>query len=296
MTAIGAEWGTAVAQGLPPGAPQLFATQVTANPVTLTWAAGPGGAPSQYVIVAGTTPGAADLGTFPMGLATAVTANAPVGVPIFVRVVAQNAVGSAASNQINFSLGGGTSSIPQRAAYRVQIDGAILQSGGVTSTFSIGAALFVLPSIDPAAVGVRNGPNPVDIAIFTDSSPILGTAGALYFGTNTSFCQFIGCRLGLTAVDTSFVTVDPGQGLVNVVVDGNVFGLPTARLNTFNIFNARTSIVAQIYNIIAGQMALQFGAGGQTIRGAIALGGTSGFSTGFVTTVYQAQLSGVRVQ
>ena len=289
-------WSRADAQGLAPAPPILVATQVTANPVTLTWSPRPGGVPTAYVIVAGTAPGAADLGTFPMGLGTSVTANAPTGVPIFVRVVAVNGAGAAASNEISFIIGAPAGAIPQQALYRIQITGQVLQSGGITSQFSVGAFLMLVPTIDPLAIGVRNGPNPVDVGIFTDVSPIIGNAGALYFGTNTAFCAVIRCTTAASAIDTTFVAVNPAQGRVDITVDGNVFGLPAARLNIFNIFNARTSLVAQIYNILAGQIALQFGPGAQTVTGAIALGGSSGFTGPVVSTIYEATLTGVRVQ
>lgn len=289
--------GAAVAQGLGPGPPTLVATQVAANPVTLTWAPGPGGAPTGFVIVAGTAPGAANLGTFPMGLATTVTANAPVGTPVFVRVIAVNNAGSASSNEISFALGAAAGGIiPQQALYRVQINGEVVQQGGVTSRFSVPAFVMIVPTIDPAAFGVSNGPNPIDVGIFTDPSPIVGVAGALYFGTNTSLCGVIGCNTRFSALDTTFVTVNPAQGSVNIVVDGNLFGLTAARLNIFNIFNARTSLLAQIYHVLTGQVVLQFGNGAQTVAGSLALGGSSGFSGPYVTTVYQATLTGVRVQ
>lgn len=87
-----------------PGAPTLVATQVSANPVTVNWSPGPGGAPAAYTIHAGTSPGASNLLVAPMGLATGVTAVAPVGVPLYVRVVASNGAGQAVSNEISFVL------------------------------------------------------------------------------------------------------------------------------------------------------------------------------------------------
>lgn len=93
-----------VALPTPPGAPTLVATQVAANPVTLSWSPGPGGSPSSYTIYAGTAPGASDLVVAPLGAATSISAVAPVGRPIYVRVVAANAAGSATSNEIAFAL------------------------------------------------------------------------------------------------------------------------------------------------------------------------------------------------
>lgn len=88
----------------PPGPPTLALAQVSANPVTLSWAPGPGGSPTNYTLYAGTSPGASNLAVAPMGSATSISAAAPVGVPIYVRVVATNAGGSATSNEVTFTV------------------------------------------------------------------------------------------------------------------------------------------------------------------------------------------------
>ena len=93
-----------VALPQPPGPPVLVATQTASNPVTLNWSAGPGGSPTSFAVVAGTSSGASDLAVVPMGLATGISAVAPVGIPIYVRVVAANAAGQAASNEVMFVL------------------------------------------------------------------------------------------------------------------------------------------------------------------------------------------------
>ncbi len=87
----------------PPGAPTLTA-HAASNPITLSWAAGAGGPPQSYTLLAGTSTGAADLGTFGVGSASSVSANAPIGVPLFVRVAAHNAAGIAVSNEVSFAL------------------------------------------------------------------------------------------------------------------------------------------------------------------------------------------------
>jgi len=89
----------------PPGAPTLSMTQATSNPVTLNWAPGAGGTPTSYTIYAGTSPGASNLVVNGMGMATSVTAVAPVGTPVYVRIVASNAAGSATSNEVAFTVG-----------------------------------------------------------------------------------------------------------------------------------------------------------------------------------------------
>jgi hypothetical protein len=94
--------GTAPAT--PPGAPSLQVVQGTANPITLSWAPGSGGAVTSYTLYAGTSPGASNLAIAPMGGATSITTAAPVGVPIYVRVVATNTGGAANSNEVSFTV------------------------------------------------------------------------------------------------------------------------------------------------------------------------------------------------
>ncbi len=93
-----------VALPTPPGAPVLSLTQVSSNPVTISWTPGPGGTPTGYTVYAGTAPGESNLAIAPMGAATAISAVAPVGTPIYVRVVATNTAGSAVSNEASFTL------------------------------------------------------------------------------------------------------------------------------------------------------------------------------------------------
>jgi len=94
----------------PPAAPQGLTAQTSGNTIQLSWspgtAAGGTGAPSSYVVRAGTGPGLANLADVDTGsLATALSAPAPNGT-YFVRVHARNAYGlSPASNEVSFTLG-----------------------------------------------------------------------------------------------------------------------------------------------------------------------------------------------
>jgi hypothetical protein len=97
---------------LAPGPPTLTAVQTAANPVTLAWSAGAGGAPTNYTICAGTIAGGTQFGCYSLGLTTQITANAPPGIAIYARVIASNAVGSALSNEIGFVVGSGGPGAP----------------------------------------------------------------------------------------------------------------------------------------------------------------------------------------
>jgi hypothetical protein len=82
-----------------PGSPVLSVTQPTPSQVALSWTPGAGGAPLGYTLYVGRTPGGSDLGVFPVGLTTSLVGPALPGT-FYVRVVASNAAGSAASNDV----------------------------------------------------------------------------------------------------------------------------------------------------------------------------------------------------
>ena len=122
------------------------------------------------MLVAGTGPGLSNLGSFPMGLATAVEADVPLNVPIFARIVASNGVGSAVSNEVNVILGGAggtppgtpTMAPPVVAGNTVTLSWS---SGGGAATYTIlarlpgsGTVIASLPGLSGTAVSVPGVP------------------------------------------------------------------------------------------------------------------------------------------
>lgn len=82
--------------------PRLSVQHVASNPVALSWSSGSQSEPATYTLVAGTASGGSDLGTFPMAAKRSIVANAPVGIPLYVRVLERTATGTVASNEVEF--------------------------------------------------------------------------------------------------------------------------------------------------------------------------------------------------
>jgi hypothetical protein len=187
---------------------------------------------------------------------------------------------------------GTVAGVPVPAVFSVTIQGAAGAGSGL-APFAQTAALVLAPTLDPTAA-TGNGANPVDVGIRTAGSPIVGVAGALWFGTNLGVSAIIGSSpaVGPAAVDIAFVAV--ANGRIEVVLDGNVFGLPFARVNYLNIFNVQTSVVAQIHNLLGGRIVVEVLEGGRAVSGTIELAGSAGFGGPAASSAYTATFTGVR--
>ncbi|MEM9610152.1 MAG: hypothetical protein AAGA99_22215 [Actinomycetota bacterium] len=196
--------------------------------------------------------------------------------------------------------GSGTLSVPSQYAIRISGEGAFVNLvGGFDRTgipFVVDGDLVLVPTLDRSGIS-GNGVNVVDLGIRTDVSPIVGSAGALWFGTNTSVSAAIGTSpsVGASNVDVSIVEFDDATRTITAQLDGDAFGLPTARINYLNVFNLRISVLAQIYNAFAGTVTVTLSPDGSTVNGTIEIGGNSGFAGPGVTTAYFATFTGVRV-
>jgi uncharacterized repeat protein (TIGR03803 family) len=99
----------------PPGAPTGLTASVSGTTVVLTWnAPSSGGAPTSYVVTAGSSPGLANLANSNTGsTATTLTATNVGQGAYFVRIFAQNEGGSSpASNEIVVTVSGGCGLVP----------------------------------------------------------------------------------------------------------------------------------------------------------------------------------------
>ncbi|HUE86994.1 MAG TPA: hypothetical protein VMO26_13040 [Vicinamibacterales bacterium] len=161
--------------GAGPGAPSLTAVQISANPVTLSWVPGCGSTLSRYTLVAGTTSGGSDVALIPVGTQTALTGHAPLGTPLFVRIVAGNSLGIGVSNEVRFVVGGAAPSAPTLVASQTAVNPITLQwspgtHGGAPTGYTLSAGtapgasnLGVFPMGPATSI---TAPAPLGVAVF----------------------------------------------------------------------------------------------------------------------------------
>ena len=154
-----------------PGAPRQVAAAVSGSSLTLTWGApDTGGAPTTYVVAAGSAAGWSNLGSFPTGSTqTSYTANNVPNGHYFARVSAQNAMGTGpASTEVSFT-------VPQ-ACTSTPVAPSALQS-------SVSGAVVTLTWVAPAG-----GAAPTGYAIEAGSAPSLADLARVTIGaTATTF-------------------------------------------------------------------------------------------------------------
>lgn len=182
--------------------------------------------------------------------------------------------------------------IPMNSQYEIKIVGSTAPGGAVSTV----ADLVVRPTVAQGPTASTNGANPVDVGIFTRSSPVEGNAGALWFGTNTSLASFKGSNLGVANIDVAFVDAKQNDGTVAITLDANAFGLPNARIATLNVYNVTSGSPAQIHDILTGSVNIRFLNGGQNVTGDITLAGFPGFNGPAIPSNYQATFTGTRIK
>jgi subtilisin family serine protease len=149
-----------------PGTPGRPVAVVNGASVTVSWTQGPGAVPINYVIEAGTYPGATNIGSFSVGTVTSVTAAPGAGV-YYIRVRAANNSGMSDPSAETFFSIGGAGSPPGTP-------------GGLTATVNGGAVTF---SWNPPTWG---GP-PTHYMLQAGSSPGDYSLASVNVGNVTSF-------------------------------------------------------------------------------------------------------------
>ena len=117
----------------------------------------------------------------------------------------------------------------------------------------------VLYLTDPfPSAGTINGANPIEVALISGSPITSPQIGAIQYTTNSGV---FGQRAQL---DLAYVSFDSNAGRVTVQPDNRL----GANAGT-NVFNALSGITANVYQIYAGQMQLQFRNNYNSVTGTI---------------------------
>lgn len=192
---------------------------------------------------------------------------------------------------------GSSAKLPQNAVYDVKITGRTFigntnvpteqTSYSPVQNFTLRGKLVVLPTRDTSGANFKNGVNPRDIGLFVGSPAANPQAGAIWFATNTKVFSDVGkgSRSQSAALDVAFVNLNSQAGAINIKVDSNA-----ARTSQLNTFNVQSGLTANVYQIVAGNMTINFKGGGESISGALDLIGSGFIYSG--STRIQATVTG----
>lgn len=143
----------------PPSTPTDLSATVQGSNVTVTWQSGGGTAPTSYLLEAGTSPGATNVGTFEVPGTTLATGGVPTGA-YYVRVRARNANGTSAATAdyaiaVGCSFPAAPTTFTASAANRTVTLGWNV-AAGTTNTiieagYAPGATALTIPIAAPAA-------------------------------------------------------------------------------------------------------------------------------------------------
>jgi hypothetical protein len=128
-----------------PGRP-VVSVSTNGNIVRANWEPGPGGAPSSYFVMVGTTSGASEVFAQDVGVATSGEGTLPSGT-YFIRVTARNVAGAATSDEVEVRVGATVPGAPTNlrsivVGSTVSLEWSIPAGGGVPLTYVIEAGSF----------------------------------------------------------------------------------------------------------------------------------------------------------
>ena len=128
----------ALAPPVPPSAPRSLSASVSGATITVTWQPPATGAATQYVIEAGSSPGAANFYNGPVGAVLSVSAPVPPGT-YYIRGRAQNA--------------SGTSAVSNEAVITVSSTGGVAPGAPQGLTASVSASTISIAWVAPSGGG-----------------------------------------------------------------------------------------------------------------------------------------------
>jgi hypothetical protein len=139
--------------------------------------------------------------------------------------------------------------------------------------------ILLVTHVPIGTAGTQNGENPFELFLTSGNPGVAPESGAIWFMTNNAF-------LGSDAqIDLAFTTFDPAAQLITVQADPNLSAVGA------NVFNARSGLLANAYQIFDGTMQIQSQDNWQTITGQLNILGTGAIFHS--NSPYIAQIRGV---
>jgi hypothetical protein len=122
--------------------------------------------------------------------------------------------------------------------------------------------MLLITHVPIGTAGTENGQNPFELFLSSGNPGAAPESGAIWFMTNNAF-------LGNDAqIDLAFTAFDPDTQLITVQADPNLSAVDS------NVFNARSGLLANAYQIFDGTMQIQSEDNWQTITGQLNILGT----------------------
>lgn len=175
-----------------PNAPAAVTAAVDGSLVTLSWAPSAGCPPTNYILQAGSAPGASDIAVVGVGAALGFSATAPNGT-YFVRLVASNAYGASAPS-IEVRLDVGASAPPPGGTVEVNLATASISAG---------------PSGETVLIGEVVNRSAQTVAFTRVTGSVRDGSGAA-LGSNTTFLRAVSRAVGSVITDTTLAPNEAG--------------------------------------------------------------------------------------
>ena len=139
--------------------------------------------------------------------------------------------------------------------------------------------MLLITRVPIGTAGTQNGENPFEVFLISGNPGAAPESGAIWFMTNNAF-------LGSDSqIDLAFTTFDPGTQIITVQPDPNLSAVGA------NVFNARSGLLANAFQIFDGTMQIQSQDNWQTITGQVNILGTGAIFHS--NSPYFAQMTGV---
>lgn len=189
-----------------PSAPSALTAAVNGSLVTLSWAPSAGCPPTNYVLQAGSAPGASDIAVVGVGATLGFSAHAPNGT-YFVRLVASNAFGASAPS----------------IEVRLDVGAAPPPPGGTVEVNLATASISAGPSGETVLIGEVVNRTAQTVAFTRVTAAVRDGSGATV-GSNSTFLRAVSRAVGNVITDTTLAPNEAGCFYLTVDVPRAIVG------------------------------------------------------------------------